>query len=107
MVVYDVMDQRGPSTTFSSTAYATMKGHLLRGEERVTVALRDGSQAVDVEIVSISKAGPSLKAKTIWPFCGKMQNAFFESQLEHLHQVGASAVGGSGGVTTPVSIRRQ
>merc|ERR1712216_608241 len=40
-VVYDLVDQSGPKmTTFSSTAYATQKGHLLRGEERVTVALR-------------------------------------------------------------------
>jgi hypothetical protein len=63
-----------------------MKGHLLRGEERVTVALRDGTEEVDVEIVSISKPGPSFKAKGIWPFIGKMQTAFFERQLEFLEQ---------------------
>jgi hypothetical protein len=65
-----------------------MKGHLFRGEERVTVALRDGTQAVDVEIVSISKAGPSLKAKGIWPFIGKMQSTFFEQQMDFLEQNG-------------------
>jgi uncharacterized protein (UPF0548 family) len=90
MVVYDLVDQRGPGTTFSATAYATMKGHLLRGEERVTVALRDDNQAVDVEIVSISKAGPSMKAKGIWPFIGKMQSTFFEQHLNHLERVGTS-----------------
>lgn len=64
-----------------------MKGHLLRGEERVTVALRDRNQAVDVEIISISKAGESIKAKGLWPFIGKMQNKFFESQMKSLEKV--------------------
>lgn len=59
-----------------------MKGHLLRGEERVTVALRDRSEAVDVEIVSISRSGDSIKAKSMWPFIGKMQNNFFQSQIQ-------------------------
>lgn len=87
MVVYDVVDQRGPSTTFSSTAYATMKGHLLRGEERVTVALRDGTEDVEVEIVSVSRAGQSAQARAIWPFIGKMQSTFFESQMDSLQKI--------------------
>ena len=36
---------------FSSTAYATLRGHLLSGEERVTVFWRNGRE-VDVEILS-------------------------------------------------------
>jgi uncharacterized protein (UPF0548 family) len=92
MVVYDLVDQRAPGTTFTSTAYATLKGHWLRGEERVTVALRDGSEEVDVEILSISRAGPSLWAKSLWPFVGDMQSTFFERHLEHLARVGASDV---------------
>ena len=88
MVVYDVVDQRGPSTTFSSTAYATMKGHLLRGEERVTVTLRDGTEDVEVEIVSVSQAGQSMKGKAVWPFIGKMQSTFFESQMDFLQRIG-------------------
>jgi len=90
MVVYDVVDQRAPDglTTFTSTAYATLKGHFLRGEERVTVALRDGSQDVEVEILSISRAGPSLFGKTLWPFIGTMQSKFFQQQLEHLSESG-------------------
>jgi uncharacterized protein (UPF0548 family) len=64
-----------------------MKGHLLRGEERVTVALRDRSEAVDVEIVSISKAGNSFKAKGIWPFIGNMQRDFFNNQMDALQEV--------------------
>jgi len=90
MVVYDVVDQRAPDgrTTFTSTAYATLKGHFLRGEERVTVALRDGSQDVEVEILSISRAGPSLFGKTLWPFISKMQSSFFRQQLQHLSESG-------------------
>lgn len=89
MVVYDVVDQRGPATTYTSTAYATMKGHLLRGEERVTVALRDGTEDVEVEILSISRAGPSAMARAIWPWIGKMQDNFFKSQMNSLSSVGA------------------
>lgn len=90
MVVYDVVDQRAPNgqTTFTSTAYSTLKGHFLRGEERVTVALRDGSQDVEVEILSISRAGPGLFGRTLWPFIGKMQSNFFQQQLEHLCRCG-------------------
>ena len=90
MVVYDVVDQRAPNgkTTFTSTAYSTLKGHFLSGEERVTVALRDGSQDVEVEILSISRAGPGLFGKTLWPFIGKMQSNFFQQQLDHLSQCG-------------------
>lgn len=90
MVVYDVVDQRAPEgqTTFTSTAYATLKGHFLRGEERVTVALRDGSQYVEVEILSISRAGTSVFGKTLWPFIGKMQSKFFQQQLDHLSKSG-------------------
>jgi uncharacterized protein (UPF0548 family) len=64
-----------------------MKGHLLRGEERVTVALRDRSEAVDVEIISISKAGSSIKSKGIWPFIGNMQQSFFNSEMDALQEV--------------------
>mmetsp|Transcript_32756 Transcript_32756/g.93942 ORF Transcript_32756/g.93942 Transcript_32756/m.93942 type:complete len:378 (-) Transcript_32756:389-1522(-) len=88
MIVYDVQDQRGPATTFSSTAYATMKGHLLRGEERVTVTLRDGTEDVEVEILSVSREGPSAKGWMVWPFIGQMQSTFFESQMEYLQNVG-------------------
>lgn len=99
MVVYDVVDQRAPNgkTTFTSTAYATLKGHFLSGEERVTVALRDGSQDVEVEILSISRAGPGLFGKTLWPFIGKMQSDFFHQQLDHLSQSGLTIDGKNAG----------
>lgn len=97
---------RGPKTTFTSTAYATMKGHLLCGEERVTVLLRDDTnQSVDVEILSISQPGRRQKTKNkkkttssssfitkriIWPFVvGRMQKSFFQQQLDYLEQVAA------------------
>lgn len=95
MVVYDLVDQRAPGTTFTSTAYATLKGHWLQGEERVTVALRDGSDDVDVEILSISRAGPSLWGKTMWPFVGSMQTKFFEQHLDYLARTGALVMNSS------------
>lgn len=85
-VVYDLVDQRGPSTTYTSTAYATSKGHWLRGEERLTVAHRDDGN-VDVEILSYSKHGSSLWGRVIWPFVGPLQGRFFESQMDSLQQV--------------------
>jgi uncharacterized protein (UPF0548 family) len=79
-----------------------MKGHWLRGEERVTVRWhdRDGGQ-VDVEIFSASRAAPSLISKFVWrlPNLRNKQNAFFRAQLEHLQNVAAmsesTAVGAS------------
>lgn len=53
----------------------------------MTVALRDRSELVHVEIVSISKAGRSLKAKGIWPLIGKMQKNFFDKQMDALQEV--------------------
>jgi uncharacterized protein (UPF0548 family) len=111
MVVYDVVDQHAQQTLFTSTAYSTLKGHFIRGEERVTVALRDGSQDVEVEILSISRAGPSLFGKMLWPFLGTMQNRFFQRQLEHLSESGFEDIcgrrvttneGNSVGIVTPI-----
>ena len=87
LIISSLNQSSAPDTTFTSTAYATMKGHLLRGEERVTVALRDRSEVVDVEIVSISKSGNSLKARGIWPFIGNMQHNFFNNQMDALQEV--------------------
>lgn len=85
-VVYDLVDQRGSSTTYTSTAYATSRGHWLRGEERLTVAHRDDGN-VDVEILSYSKHGNSVWGRIIWPFVGPLQGRFFESQLNALQNV--------------------
>lgn len=132
-VVYDVMDQRGQGATYTSTAYGTLRGHWLCGEERVTVLLRDSpqnqsenieglnrksirnervvdasygrktklqpvscdhsflpdygrDQPVDVEILSYSRAAPSIMGRLVWPFIGKMQDSFFQSELNALER---------------------
>lgn len=85
------MKHSGPETTYSSTAYATLKGHLLRGEERVTVAMRDDTGFVDVEILSLSRPAGSLKSKFVWPLIGNMQQTFFQNQMNFLEQIAVPA----------------
>ena len=88
---------------YSSTAFATLKGHWISGEERVTVILRPQQQrqeqrrrqrlggSVDVEILSISKAGSdTIWGKLAWPFVWPMQSAFFVQQLNVLKCVAQS-----------------
>lgn len=97
-VLYEWVDHKGlgssgARTLYTSCAYATQKGHWLAGEERVTVALRETDDPltpapVDVEIVSFSKAAPSLIGILAWPFVGRMQDKFFVEQLRALHRVG-------------------
>lgn len=86
-VVYDVVDQRAPGTTYTATAYATQAGHLLCGEERVLVCYRDDDGGVDVEILSVSRAADSVPGRLVWPFIGRMQRRFFQGQLDSLHGV--------------------
>jgi len=89
-VVYEVKNTRSiPKCLASSTAYATLSGHLLAGEERVTVVWRKGmGGGVDIEIVSFSRAAPSVGGKLIWPLIGRMQKQFFLAELAHLDEVG-------------------
>lgn len=138
-VIYDLVDERVPSittrgrdinagvgNTFTSTAYATLKGHLLCGEERVTVILRDNVEDmnenddftfpigksesersasipnrtsllhantggfVDVEIVSYSKAAPSMLGRLVWPFIGTKQDEFFKCEMDSLARAAKS-----------------
>jgi uncharacterized protein (UPF0548 family) len=86
-VVYDLIDQRGPGTTYSATAYATATGHWLRGEERVTVLHRDDG-VVQVEILSVSKPSSTLTGRFVWPAIGNMQRTFFQQQMEALERAG-------------------
>lgn len=86
-VIYDLVDQRGQATTYTSTAYATGKRHWLCGEERVTVCYRDSNHAVDVEILSYSKPSDSLTGRLVWPLIGGMQRAFFQQQMKSLERV--------------------
>ena len=83
-VVYDVKNSRR-----SSTAYATLTGHLLAGEERVTVLI-DGGDAVVVEILSFSRPAPTLKGKFIWPLIGRMHERFFLAEIHHLEKIAKS-----------------
>jgi uncharacterized protein (UPF0548 family) len=94
-VVYEVKDVRHSTTNniciYSSTAYATLTGHLLAGEERVTVSIRNDSTSrkrVDVEILSFSRPVPTSKlSKCIWPLIGQMQNQFFLSEIYYLGEI--------------------
>jgi uncharacterized protein (UPF0548 family) len=124
-VVYDIVDERVPTDgsggMYTSSAYATLKGHLLSGEERVTVIMRGDDRVdigsilpatagkvheilshdhasrsnggwVDVEIVSYSKAAPSLLGRIVWPFVGTKQDSFFTSELDALEQVARQTI---------------
>jgi hypothetical protein len=62
----------------------------LAGEERLTVALRDEDGQVQVQLVSYSKPKSILTAMT-WPLVQRMQQRFFESQLQWLQNVATSA----------------
>mmetsp|Transcript_7050 Transcript_7050/g.12772 ORF Transcript_7050/g.12772 Transcript_7050/m.12772 type:complete len:210 (-) Transcript_7050:664-1293(-) len=89
-VIYEVKDARSvPKCLFSSTSYATLSGHLLTGEERVAVVWRKGmGDEVNIEIVSFSRAAPSVGGKLIWPLIGRMQKQFFLAEVGHLVKVG-------------------
>lgn len=91
--VYQVEDdaQQIPKCLSSCTAYATLRGHLLAGEERVTTILKnDGS--VDIEIVSFSRAAPGFGGRVIWPLIGRMQKQFFLSEMDHIASVTTAEV---------------
>ena len=87
-VVYEIRDLRrqAPRSIVSCVAYATLSGHLLAGEERVTVRKGERDE-VDVEIVSFSRSTPSIVGKCIWPIIGTMQQQFFISELYHLDKI--------------------
>jgi len=90
-VVYDVKNHQRSTVKgkciSSSTAYATMSGHLLSGEERVSVVWNRSNDEVYVEIVSFSRAAPSVTGRLIWPLIGGLQKNFFLSELDHLDKV--------------------
>ena len=86
-VVYAAVDQRAPGTTCTATAYATLAGHFLCGEERVTVCHRDHDNGVDVEILSVSRASDSFPGRWVWPLVGPLQRSFFSQQLHALQRV--------------------
>ncbi len=86
-VVYEMRDLRqAPRSIVSSVAYATLSGHLLAGEERVTVRKGERDE-VEVEILSFSRSTSSIVGKCIWPLIGRMQQQFFLSELYHLDKI--------------------
>lgn len=87
-VIYDIKDSRKivPNCIVSASSYSTLEGHLLTGEERVSVCWRE-NDSVDVEIVSFSRSAPSISGQIVWPFIGSMQKQFFLREMEHLLSV--------------------
>jgi uncharacterized protein (UPF0548 family) len=85
-VIYDIVDQMEYPVIYSSTAYATGDRHLLQGEERVTVAFRERTGAVQVEVVSCSRPH-GWKGRCVWPFLTKTQDQFFRQQMEALRKI--------------------
>ena len=92
-MVYEVKDdsRQIPNCLFSSTAYATLTGHLLAGEERVIVVI-DAGDVVAIEILSFSQPALSIKGKCIWPLIGRMQQQFFLSELQHLDRIAKNKI---------------
>lgn len=91
-VTHEIIDSKQiPKCIYSSTSYATLSGHLLSGEERVSVIWRkySGGEVV-VEIVSFSRPAPSVSGKLVWPVIGRMQRNFFLEEMKHLDRIGKS-----------------
>jgi len=109
MVVYDLVDVQNGGSTFTSTAYATLKGHLLSGEERITVAIENPSESkplyrntvsnvahylpqeeghVYIQILSYSRpANSGFMGKIMFHAIANMQQRFFCEQMDTLHQL--------------------
>jgi len=108
-VVYDLVDVRGRGSTYTSTAYSTLHGHLLAGEERVTVVIEDerasgvinfagvekntgvsegGNRDVYIEILSCSRPTPSLLGRMVFPFVKNWQERFFMEEMDTLERIG-------------------
>ena len=100
-------EQKRPVVLVTSSAFATLAGHWLCGEERVSVLLRhpstqrrlvrwilgqnqqqdDDYDAVDVEVLSVSRAATdTVWGRIAWPFIGPMQDSFFQQQLTALQR---------------------
>lgn len=84
-VIYDIVDQMEYPVIYTSTAYATSQSHLLQGEERVTVAFRERTGVVQVEVVSCSRPN-GWKGRLVWPFLTQTQDRFFQQQMESLRR---------------------
>lgn len=81
--------RRGSKDKLSQIAYATVEGHLLRGEERLLVAW-DGKERgprgrgggeVRFEVYSISSGAPGL-GQVLFPLVAPMQRRYFQAQVD-------------------------
>lgn len=88
-VIYDIVDQMEYPVIYTCTAYATCEKHLLQGEERVTVAFREQTGAVQVEVVSCSRPH-GWKGRLVWPLLKQTQDQFFQQQMESLWRTATS-----------------
>jgi uncharacterized protein (UPF0548 family) len=68
------------ATRIAAVAYTTQQGHLLAGEERLSVA-QGPDGALVVQVLSVSR-GAGLRGKIVYPFIGPMQQSFFREQLD-------------------------
>jgi len=118
LVIYDLVDEKQDDcdAIFTSTAYATLKGHFLCGEERVTVGIQnsynkklileasnnnfhfmssssskehdnDDDGQVFVEILSCSRPNTGILGNVMFHFVKNMQLRFFKSQLDTLQEI--------------------
>ena len=112
-MIYDVVDEEGEDCVFTSTAYATLKGHFLCGEERITVGMKrycephnslpiiqasninqnanqmayDDDGDVFVEILSCSTPSKGIFGNVVFRVVKNMQLRFFRDQLETLERI--------------------
>ncbi|KAJ1454013.1 hypothetical protein M885DRAFT_522495 [Pelagophyceae sp. CCMP2097] len=75
------------ATRIAAVAYTTQQGHLLAGEERLSVAQGpDGT--LHIQVLSVSK-GAGLRGRLVYPFIGPMQQSFFREQLDVVSEAAA------------------
>ena len=89
MIVYELVDERcnNGQNTYSATAYATLRGHLLKGEERVIVSMSDQSKNVCVDILSYSHSTPGILGNIVFAACKEMQIRFFGEEMDTLEKI--------------------
>ena len=67
----------------TAVSYSTLRGHLLAGEERLSVCRCARTGEVYFDILSISRGSNPL-VRAVFPLIRPMQRAFFNDQLDHL-----------------------
>ena len=65
----------------SAVGYATLNGHLIAGEERMSVVLDPRSGEVSFRVVSLSR-GAGAHGRLLFPWLGGSQRRFFREQVD-------------------------